>query len=468
MNNSYHHISQLILICSLTFNANATEVTVADGVVMKEAHGDLITQGKVFAIDTSITNYTNSIIRSGVPRTTEELVEALESTTKSSFSPEVGNSSIINDRIELLKLNYKQIKELFDVNKKSNAEMHIKMSDAYIRDMNFVRKYKEVQSNYTQSLLPIEKELAELQDKYDLLRAELLSLDDEFMLKANEIISAKHSNPKLLTKRPGTIQYLRFQSLKVDKRSGQCRDIKGKYVIDRASSFNKCYAWTIAGAWREQLPQLGLLASNYVDKYHNFIDITEGKGRNDKTSLKNKIKEKKREFKNAYTQFNRDNNIGRKSLDGLKNEFRMIEATEQRWLKTIEDAKNTPFDPEDSEQFMSSIQEPYFDSLEAYYRTAANEITDNSVVDTEDISDYKFDIKKAAYYAVFVELEAPLQKENFGIFVESDRAEKVMAKRYPSNTLPYGFNRTRKDREYMMAVMVHILHNSDKERKRRH
>lgn len=439
--------------CSCAF---ATEITVSAGSFLNNRYGEVLTQGKAYAFKGNLTEFTNDIIRSGVPRTNDELIAILERGTFSGVNARYGNIQSLNERIAGFQPMYTAIKNAWIKDTNENAESRIKQSRDYQNDMRAYEEVNALKVNFNQELGPLVEELETLQNKASEIDAKLVAMDDEFIQRANAILAANSANPRLISKSSGSIKLLKFREAGRDRKSGECRVSKRWFSIDKRSEVDKCFDWTTAQAWQEHLDEFGAIAESYVLHYYE-LKKSLGRSARDKGSLKHQVKQKESELKSAFGAFKKRHGVGRASLSGLQQRFRHNDAIPVRWENVIERAKNARFDPNQSGDFQYQIMDPYLVSLRQYYNSVAEEILDKSLVESISINDYKFDIDAGSFYTIFIDLQSPGQKANFGILVKSSGMNKLMAEQYRNNTMVVGFDPGTSDRDYVLAAMILLM-----------
>ncbi len=449
-----------LIIFFVVFFSHAAEITISAGVIMKNAHGDVISSGKAFAFNNDVKKYTTAIMKSGVPRDAKSLVRVLEDGEFVPFNAPYGDVDIINDGINRYKLIYKEIKDDSIQNNVINAERTIKASRAYKKDMATVERYKTIQNNFKKELGALDNELSKLTSEYNELFEQQLLMDNEFTKRANEILASKPNKPFLLSDDARRIINLKFMPSHFNKKSGTCHITKRTYIIDRSKDLNKCFRFSVAQAWQEYLNELGDLASTYFASFYEIETRLKGENNRDKSSLKYRISQIEKELKNKYRVFIRANQLAM-PLRQLKKDFTYVNSLKNKWLKDIEKAKNAPFNPLESSRFNEAVLEPFLVNLREYYTSVAEQIIDEAVIDSKEFKDYKFEIDNASFYAIFTDLKAPLQKAKFGIFVKSNNAEQILAEQFSSNTLSFGYKPTIPDKDYIVATMLHLMKNDE-------
>ena len=440
--------------------ANAKEVTIAAGAILKNEHGSVQTTGHVIGLKGDYHKYARNILESGFPDNHKALLSVLKEPTLRNYSLDYGDSKNIKYELAELHRIYHEIKATETAAQQSAAVSDVKNSTRYRKAMEDIAERERLKPLFDQELGPSYEKFKMIDNEKQALTQQQIMLSNQLAEQINALILADNSNGRTLSKSKSQPTYIKFKPSKPDRRTGQCKDGKGRSIfIDRISRDGKCYEWKLAGAWKAYIEPSRQLVEDVVDQALDLNTQLKGENSKDINSINLKHRNAKKALDVAYKEFRKKHGVTQ-SLTALIRNFKQLEEVKQSWENHITTIQQSSFDPENSARIKTQILDRFTKVMEVYYLSVAEDMKVDVLTSSQPINNHIFETDSAEYFAIFASLNSPMSKHDLGIIVHNDkRSDAIYAKQTRQNTLPFGFSVGYSEKEYLAGVLLYSLDN---------
>lgn len=458
-------IIYLALSLSLILTSSPTiaskNVIIGGGAVLKEKNGEVITTGKALIFQNEIDSYITNVTSSNLPLTFKQLGSYIQANQSITIIHSNNASKKLDEIYSKSLITYAKIVEEHRLYWKKKGERIVTQSDEYLESMQAI---KDSEFKYNQLMEIAGKDIeyaSKLNSEYEKLLSQLAVIDTRALTQINKIIKKEYPTQRPLRASKSQVNAaLKYVFKKINKKSGECKPIRGHLFIEKISSTNNCVFWRLPFKGKVTDERFNSIAIKSFDSYYAIItelygSYTDGKLQRN-GGLKYELKTAKKKSKDAQNKYRK----ATKSITAtwvIIQDYNRIPRTRKSWNNYISQIQNKPFTIEDSKEYELQIKQPYIKALEQYYLAISNEILKRDLVKIVILKDYKFDIDEGKYLATFVDLKSPFYKTNYGIITEITPEHTILAQQFQSNTLSFGYSPSTPNRDYVFAVILNLI-----------